>query len=132
MKCQAVVFDLFETLITEWGHKKYLKSEMCADLGIDRERFDNFWENQEEARYLGEVSFEESVRYVCEQCGLTVGGAALARMLDKRVQTKSACFDYVQPDVFELLRALKAQGLRTAIVSNCSPEEVVGIERSAI
>ncbi len=25
---KAVVFDLFETLITEWGHEKYTKRKM--------------------------------------------------------------------------------------------------------
>ena len=40
MKHKVVIFDLFETLITEWGHKKYTKNEMCADLGIEREKFD--------------------------------------------------------------------------------------------
>lgn len=32
MEYTAVIFDLFETLITEWGHKKYTKREMCSDL----------------------------------------------------------------------------------------------------
>ncbi len=36
---KAVVFDLFETLITEWGHEKYTKSKMCADLGVDKDLF---------------------------------------------------------------------------------------------
>lgn len=37
---KAVIFDLFETLITEWGHRKYTKNELCADLGIHRAEFD--------------------------------------------------------------------------------------------
>ena len=37
MEYKAVVFDLFETLITEWGHKKYTKNERCSDMGIERE-----------------------------------------------------------------------------------------------
>ena len=129
---QAVVFDLFETLITEWGHKKYTKREMCADLGIDREVFDQTWESQEEARYLGEITFMESLLFVCEQCGMKGDQALLSRMLEQRVSTKAACFDYVLPDVFELLHTLKSKGLRLAIVSNCSAEEVVGMERSRI
>ena len=40
MPYKAVIFDLFETLITEWGHKKYTKNELCADLNIDRDNFD--------------------------------------------------------------------------------------------
>ena len=38
MKYQAVIFDLFETLITEWGHKKYTKTEMCSELGVEGKR----------------------------------------------------------------------------------------------
>ena len=31
MECKAVIFDLFETLITEWGHKKvYQKRNVCG------------------------------------------------------------------------------------------------------
>ena len=44
MKDKVVIFDLFETLITEWGHKKYTKNEMCSDLGIEREQFDIYWD----------------------------------------------------------------------------------------
>lgn len=129
---QAVIFDLFETLITEWGHRKYLKSEMCADLGVEREPFDLHWESQEEARYLGKVGFVDSLRYVCGKCGVTPDEATLSEMLNQRIQTKSACFDHVNPGVFELLDALKTAGLPLAIVSNCSAEEIVGIETSRI
>jgi len=32
---KAVVFDLFETLVTEWGRPKYTTREVATDLGID-------------------------------------------------------------------------------------------------
>ena len=67
VKYKAVLFDLFETLITEWGHKKYTKREMSADLGIDREAFNRYWEEKTEERYTGGISFEESLDYVCRQ-----------------------------------------------------------------
>lgn len=51
MKYKAVIFDLFETLITEWGHKKYTKNEMCSDFGIEREQFDRSWDEKEKERY---------------------------------------------------------------------------------
>lgn len=132
MKYKAVIFDLFETLITEWGHKKYTKSEMCADLGIEKDRFDFFWDEKEEARYLGDISFEDSILYVCENCGKTVDDSALSDIIDKRVATKSACFEYVNPDVYRLLERLRAMGLQTAIISNCSPEEVTVLKKSGI
>lgn len=132
MKVQAVCFDLFETLMTEWGHEKYLKSEMCADLGVDRALFDLYWEEKEQARYLGEISFEDSLRYVCEQCGRPVDDETVTRMTQWRIRTKSQCFEHVQPAVYELLNRLKAANLPLAIVSNCSAEEVVGMEESRL
>lgn len=132
MKYKAVIFDLFETLITEWGHKKYTKSEMCADLGIEREKFDFFWDEKEEARYLGDISFKDSILYVCKKCGKTVDNSVLSAIVDKRVETKSVCFEYVNPDVYMLLEKLKAMGLQTAIVSNCSPDEVTVLKESGI
>lgn len=132
MKVQAVIFDLFETLITEWGHRKYLKSEMCADLGIDREDFNRHWDKLDEARYLGKVGFVEALRYVCGQCGIETDEAVMARMLALHVETKTACLEYIHPEVFTLLDALKAKGLKLAIVSNCSAEEIIGIRQSKL
>lgn len=90
-KYKAVIFDLFETLITEWGHKKYTKREMCADLGIEwkkcipREKFNLFWDEKEEERYCGKISFEDSIRYVCERCGRQVADSVLAEITDNMV-----------------------------------------------
>lgn len=132
MKHKAVIFDLFETLITEWGHKKYTKNEMSSDLGIESEQFDLYWDEKETDRYLGNISFTESVLFVMEKCGKTVESSVLSEMADKRVKTKSKCFDYVNPDVYQLLDQLRARGLRLAIISNCSSEEVTAIRQSRL
>lgn len=127
MKYKAVIFDLFETLITEWGHKKYTKSELCSDLGIEREKFDLCWNEKEKERLTGKISFADSVLYVCEKCGKQIDHSTLSCITDKRINTKSVCFEYVNPDVFQLLGNLKTMGLRLAIISNCSSEEVMVI-----
>ena len=132
MKYKAVIFDLFETLITEWGHKKYTKNEMCSDLGIEREKFDLYWNEKEKERYIGKISFGDSILYVCEKCGKHIDNSTLSYITDKRIKTKSLCFEYVNPDVFQLLNNLKTMGLRLAIISNCSSEEVTVIKQNKI
>lgn len=132
MKYKAVIFDLFETLITEWGHKKYTKNELCSDLGIERAAFDVFWNEKEQDRYLGNISFEKSLLYVSEKCNKSVDTAALSNIIDKRIKAKSVCFEYVLPEVFQLLRTLKGMGLHTAIISNCSSEEVNVLKESEL
>ncbi|MBP5223409.1 MAG: HAD-IA family hydrolase, partial [Lachnospiraceae bacterium] len=125
-------FDLFETLITEWGHKKYTKREMCEDLGIDKEAFNPFWEEKEQDRYLGNIDFRESILYACEKCGKKPDMPVIEKVIDTRVKTKSECFNSCLPEVYQMLETLKNMGLKTAIVSNCSSEEVVGIRESGI
>lgn len=132
MKYRAVVFDLFETLITEWGHKKYTKNEMCSDLGLERKIFDIYWNEKEEDRYSGKISFADSILYVCEKCGKHIDDSVQSEITDKRIKTKSLCFEYVDPDVYQLLNGLKTMGLHLAIVSNCSSEEVKVIRQSKI
>ena len=130
--CKAVIFDLFETLITEWGHKKYTKSEMCADLGIERELFDVYWKEKGSDRYLGNISFEESLFYVFEKCGKKVEKDTIAKVIDERIRTKAECFDNINQDVIELLKQLREWGLKTAIISNCSSEEVKVLKESEL
>ena len=132
MKYKAVIFDLFETLVTEWGHKKYTKNELCSDLGIARSEFDLYWDEREEERYTGALTFEESIEYVCERCGKCADKSVIHNIIDKRVKTKSVCFDHIIPEVFEMLSYLKSNGLKTAIISNCSSEEVTVLKDSAL
>ena len=132
MQYKAVIFDLFETLITEWGHKKYTKNEICADLGIERADFDTFWDEKALDQYEGKISYEDSLKYVCEKCGKSVDEETILNILDKRIKTKSVCFEYVQPEVFQLLKTLKDIGMQIAIVSNCSSEEVKVLKDSEI
>ena len=106
------------------GHEKYTKKAMCADLGVDKANFDIFWEEKEQDRYLGSISFEESVLYACESINRQIDPELLARVKEKRVKTKSECFKYVLPEVYQLLNTIREMGLKTAIVSNCSSEEV--------
>lgn len=132
MKHKVVIFDLFETLITEWGHKKYTKNEMCADLGVEREKFDIFWDEKEHDRYEGKISFEDSILHVCEKCEKDIDDSTISDITNKRIKTKAVCFEYVNPEVFELLSNLKELGLKTAIISNCSSEEVKMLKESEI
>ncbi len=132
MQYKAVIFDLFETLITEWGHKKYTKNEMCADLGVERAEFDVFWDEKALDQYEGKITYEDSIKYVCEKCEKSVDETTILSILDKRIKTKSVCFEYVQPEVYQLLKTLKDIGMKTAIVSNCSSEEVKVLKESEI
>lgn len=56
----------------------------------------------------------------------------MSSVTEERIKTKSLCFEYVNPDVFQLLGNLKTMELKLAIISNCSSEEVTVIKQSKI
>ena len=129
---KAVVFDLFETLITEWGHEKYTTRRMCADLGLPYEAARPFWEAMHERQYRGTLSFGDSLRELSAALGLDVDEARIAHVTEMRRRTKAACFDALHPEILPMLDALRAQGMRLAILSNCSGEEVACIRKSVL
>ena len=124
---KAVIFDLFETLITEWGHEKYTKRMMCEDLRVLTADFSELWESLHEKQYRGEITFEESIRFVCGKLGVSVTEEQMQYVVERRKKTKAACFDFMHPDVLPMLCELRRRGYKLAILSNCSDEEVWSI-----
>lgn len=45
--------------------------------------------------------------YMCVKCGKFIDNATISNILDKRIKAKSVCFEYVYPEVFQLLRTLR-------------------------
>ena len=50
---QAVIFDMYETLITHYRSPLYFGAQMAADAGITEEAFQVIWQQTEIARSTG-------------------------------------------------------------------------------
>lgn len=129
---KAVIFDLFETLVTEWGHEKYTKRQMSADLQAPFEEFSALWESLHEKQYRGEITFRESLRYVCGQLNIPVDEQLIEVMAAHRKKTKAACFDFVLPEIYSVLKTLREREYKLGILSNCSQEEVEILRSSSL
>ena len=56
----------------------------------------------------------------------------ISQITAHRMKTKGACFDHVHPEIYPLLKTLREQGYKLAILSNCSQEEVTLLQDSAL
>ena len=121
---KAVVFDLFETLITEWMSEKYLASQCAKDLGIDRDFFKAAWKRYGHALNCGEITHHQVLQNICQEADILPDEARLSLCEQKRIAGKNQCFDCIRKDILDLLGKLKHQGLKLALCSNCSSEEV--------
>ena len=60
MSIQAVIFDMYETLVTQFCSPLYYGTQIAEDLGLRPEEFLPGWRATEEARATGRLTFEDA------------------------------------------------------------------------
>ena len=66
---KAVIFDMYETLITHYESPLYFGTQMAHDAGIEEEIFLETWHSSEEDRTLGKITFEEILERILKENG---------------------------------------------------------------
>jgi putative hydrolase of the HAD superfamily len=122
----AVVFDLFGTLVPEFSRTDFFDSVRAAAdrLGCDPAAFEDAWSRTAALRQTGGYpgGIEENVRAILAELGVADPGPdAIAEALAPR----SALYDrWFHPRVgaLETLRELAARGYPVALISMCAPD----------
>lgn len=63
----AVVFDMFETLVTHYRCPLYFGEQIAADLGISNEEFQVIWESSGESRTIGLFTLEDVLERIMRE-----------------------------------------------------------------
>jgi HAD superfamily hydrolase (TIGR01509 family) len=121
---RAVLFDLFETLITESRTQPAGVSSLGPHLGCEREAFRREWKALRPAVMIGRVSFRQALSDIAIRLGSHVGNATLQRVCDERIRIKEEPLTQIEPPVLMMLDHLRNRDLRLGIVSNCFAEDV--------
>ena len=119
---QAVLFDLFETLITHYRTPLYFSGQMAVDAGMEEGAFRALWRATEGQRTLGRLTLAQTLKDILLRGG-TYTPQRLEAMVQKRRDTKARLLDHMHPGVAPLLAELRRRGLRLGLVSNCFDEE---------
>ncbi|MGW5360915.1 hypothetical protein [Actinopolymorpha pittospori] len=69
---QAVVFDLYETLITEFDPDWRPEKTPAERLGVQGEVFDRVWRSRKAALMTQAVDYRDVVREVCQAAGIVI------------------------------------------------------------
>jgi FMN phosphatase YigB (HAD superfamily) len=129
---RAVVFDLFETLITESRTRPPGVSSLAPALGCERQSFREEWKAVRPAVMAGRVSFRQALRDITARLGRPADESVLQRMCDDRVRTKEEPFAQIEPEILAMLERLGRRDVRFAVLSNCCAEDVCAWPRSAL
>ncbi len=128
---QAVIFDMFETLITLYETPLYFSPEMAADAGVDLELFQPLWRATEEDRTLGRRTTEEVVESIMRATGC-FDEERYRKVVEGRILSKRVVFDHLHEEILPMLTGLKERGVAVALISNCYLEEAAEIRNSVL
>ena len=64
---RAVIFDMFETLITHYHSPLYFGTQMAADAGIPEDKFQALWRSTEHERTIGKLTLEEALEIILRE-----------------------------------------------------------------
>ncbi|HZC25649.1 MAG TPA: HAD family hydrolase [Actinopolymorphaceae bacterium] len=135
MRSRAVVFDLYETLVTEFESGWQPQPAPAERLGIQPEIFDRVWRARKADRMTRTVDYRDVLREACEAAGAVPPASVepiIATLYAERLDTKAGPLLDVERPVLDALRVLRDMGYKLALVSNCSVEEVAAWERSPL
>lgn len=128
---KAVIFDMYETLITHYDCPLYFGTQMAEDAGIPPERFLPMWRMTEYDRTIGEMTLENVLEIILKENDC-YSEELMDKIVKKRISTNEECFENLHPEIIPLLSKLKEMGIYVGLISNCFSEEAIVIRKSKL
>lgn len=128
---KAVIFDMFETLITHYESPLYMGKQMCADMGIPEPKFREIWNATEDDRTLGKRSVEDVVEEIL-RVNDRFSTELFETVIKKRKESKVECFHHMHPEIIPMLQTLREKGFSIGLITNCYFEERDAIRNSLL
>ncbi len=128
---RAVIFDMYETLVTQLASPLYYGAQIAQDLGLTAEAFLPGWRRTEEARATGKLTFESVLEDLMKDHGIW-SPAAFQRVVNRRIAIQADCFFHLHPQILPMLQELKNRGIQIGLITNCFSEEARLIRESEL
>ncbi|MFC2070972.1 HAD family hydrolase [Chloroflexota bacterium] len=123
MKYEAVIFDLFGTLIDVFSKSEYedVMRDLASALGASFDDFKTVWYETFHERSTGIVPTNRAnLEYICRKLGVQADD----EKIERAAKIRHEFFAYAmkpRQDAIDVLSELRSQGMKTALISNCSP-----------
>ena len=125
MAVKIVVFDLFETLVSEFdaGHPSI--TEVSQTLGLPAEDFQWEYVNYRPARCTGQLDYAASLRYIVRKLGGKSPESTIKTLAARRQSAFSAHLRRIEPEILDMLKEITNSGIWLGLISNTDGSEVL-------
>ena len=119
---KAVIFDMFETLVTLFEGRTYFGENIAADVGADPAVFRKEWHSTEYDRSTGKYTIEDGLEAALSRLGI-YSDEKVKLAAGKRHQALSDTFSAIPDESLQLLQKLKANGIKIGLITNTFSDE---------
>ena len=119
---KAVIFDMFETLVTLFTGKTYFSEDIAEDLGISLDDFRREWHVTEKDRSTGKYTIGEGLAIARKQLGV-YSEDKVKLAAEHRKQALTDTFTAIPEETVNLLRDLRKAGKKTGLITNTFSDE---------
>jgi HAD superfamily hydrolase (TIGR01509 family) len=132
-KLEAVIFDLYETLITHFDPDWRPGRSVAEQLGLDSVEFSRAWKDVYDRRNSGSIGdYRSALREAARSLGCTPDEELLVRLDRAHTAGHERLFRRIEPDILAMLEALRGSSIKLGLISNTTPEEVAGWDLYAL
>jgi putative hydrolase of the HAD superfamily len=123
LKFKAVIFDLFGTLVDDFGSSVgQMHQEMAGALAVPYEQFMQFWGQTAKMRIIGAFeTVEDNIQYVCAAMKVSLQAEQIQKAVEIRMEYIRQALR-PRPDAINIPSELRNQGHKIGLLSNCSIE----------
>jgi HAD superfamily hydrolase (TIGR01549 family) len=129
---KAVLFDLFETLVTESRTRPPGVSSLAPSLGCERDAFRREWKARRPDVTTGRLSFRQAIKDITSTLGCPADESTLQRICEQRLRAKAEPFEQIEDQILVMIDRLRSRGLRLGVLSNGLAEDVAAWAHSSL
>ena len=119
---KAVIFDMFETLVTLFTEHTYFGEDAASDAGVDPVLYRKVWHENEKDRTTGKMTIEEGIGETLRKLGV-YSDELLNTIVSKRLAALQETFDQIPDESVQLLLELRRRGIKVGLITNTFSDE---------
>ncbi|MBP3741761.1 MAG: HAD-IA family hydrolase [Treponema sp.] len=119
---KAVIFDMFETLVTLFAGKTYFSEDIAKDLGVPLQDFRREWHATEKDRTIGRLTMADGVSIALKKLGI-YSEENVNLVCSRRLEALGDTFSAIPNESIKLLKDLHQRGIKTGLITNTFSDE---------
>lgn len=126
MAVKVVIFDLFETLVSEFDAGRPSHTEVAQTLQLPVKEFQQEYQNLRLARLTGQFSdYAAILRYIVRKLGGEPPENAIKTLTERRYSAGAAHLRRIESEILDMLNEIVYSGVRLGLISNTEGSPVL-------